>query len=518
MAAQLLPIDLVSPGFRGVNFEEAQNVLQPHWATVAQNAVLDQSGRVASRRGYSDVTTTAVTGDLDIKTLFEYIREGGADEIIVAWDDAGGAGIANDIDDPEANIIDGTVVVTDGSWWFQNYNDKCIGFIDGQKPIVYNGTGTFATVVEGSGTAPTSLGGVGMCAGGRVWGVDSDGQVIKFTGLLDETNWGGAGSGSIDMQNIWTKGTDIVTAITMFNGALVVFGKRHIVIWVDGVGNQLGIDPDNLYVSDVIEGTGCISQWSLQNIGEADLLFLSRNGVQSLGRVLASGGSAGINTMSSKVTTQIEADIEGNAANVIRSVVSDGMYIISFPTTGRSYTFAHQRPFQTEEGETLFPITTWDLAPTAWLRDTGNARLLLGYAGNVGLYGGADTDAGTAFTFSYESSWLDLGEGIANRLKLLKRIGSIVFTQSATTMNFKWDFDFKGSWTSKSKTFASGGGAEWGIAEWNVDEWAGGISLRIIKIPATGTGQYIKVGVSVEVASQVSIQQLEIFSKLGRVA
>jgi hypothetical protein len=218
------------------------------------------------------------------------------------------------------------------------------------------------------------------------------------------------------------------------------------------------------------------------------------------------------------VNTSLLADLADTTANTIRSVVDPerGIYIISFPSEERSWVLHYTRPFKDEvTGQVLFPITTWDLAPTAWLWDQSNRRLLLGFAGNVGLYGGLDTDNGTSFQLEYQSSWLDLGEQYANRLKILKRLGSILFITQASTVTYKWDFDFKGEFLSKTVSFAGGTIAEWGSAEFGEDEYSGGLSLRIFKFPARGQGQYIKVGIALTVTSQFSIQQLELFAKLG---
>ena len=514
MALQIQPIDLVAPGFRGVNFEQQRSILPPHYATVAQNCYIDQNGLLTSRKGYSDITGTAIGSTPNVETLHEYIQEDGTREYIVAWD----GGIGNDIDDPSGNDISGSVTDTSGTWRFGNGWDKVIGFQDGQKPIVYTGTGTFATVSEASGTAPTIADGVGLVAYGRVWGLDADKQIIKFSALQDETHWS-TGAGQIDMASIWTNGTDQVTAIAAWGGALVVFGHRHIVFWVDGQGNQLGIDPDQLYVSDIVEGTGCESQWSLQLLGESDVLFLGSDGVHSLRRVLQSGGGAPVVNLSRLVRSQLLSDIQNTSSlSEIRSAIhqTDGLYILSFPTVGRTWVFHYNRPYRDDATQDIqLPITTWDLAPTAWLWDEANARLLLGFAGNVGLYGGAVADNGTNFNLEYQSSWLNLGEQVANRLKILKRIGSIIFVTAASAVTYKWDFDFKGQFSSKTVNYSAASVAEWGTAEFNSSEYSGGLSLRIFKFPARGRGQYMKVGVTVEVTSTFSIQQLELFSKLG---
>jgi hypothetical protein len=236
--------------------------------------------------------------------------------------------------------------------------------------------------------------------------------------------------------------------------------------------------------------------------------------------VLETGAGAGITTLSRKVNTTLLSDLTGQSTpkTSLRSVVDPirGIYVLTFPGMGRSWVFHYTRPFQDETtGQILFPITTWDLAPASWLWDQANRRLLLGFAGNVGLYAGADTDNGTNFNFEYQSSWMDLGEQVANRTKILKRIGSILFITQTSTVTYKWDFDFRGEFISKSVVFQGGSVAEWGTAEFGIAQYSGGLALRIFKFPARGRGQYVKVGVTLTVTSQFSIQQLELFAKLG---
>lgn len=513
MTAQLQPIDLVAPGFLGLNLAQASNILSPQFATQAQNCVIDSSGRLAARQGYVDQTTTEITSTPNVETLFEYRQGDGTRSLICAWD----GGIANSIDDPEGNDISGSVTDTSGRWWMQNFNDKVIAFQDGQKPIVYTGTGNFATVVESGGTAPTSHEGIGMCAYGRVWGVDSDGVTVKYSGLLDETDWNGSGAGSIDFSNIWTAGTDTITAIIAFNGDIVVFGKNHIIFITDGQGSSIGVDPNNIYVADVINGTGCLSQWSIQHVGESDLLFLSRNGVQSLQRVVLQKSNP-ITTQSKNVRTELMGDARAEDANAISSFYSpkDGFYGITFPTAGRTWILDQRFNYQDKQGDQLAIVTAWTLAPSSWcVRD--NDDLLLGVAGNVGLYNGNDDD-GASFRFVYQSPWLDLGEGLANRLKILKRIGAILFVQDEADILFKWGVDFSQDFNTSTKSVMGDGGAEWGVGEWGIAEFSGGLSLRILRVNARDTGQYFRLGIEGDITGTFAVQQLELFAKIGRLA
>jgi len=516
MPGQLAPVDLISPGFRGVNFEQEGSLLDPAWAVTANNATIDSSGRVASRRGYSNLTGTPIASTPAVKTIFQQLTEVGVYTNIIAWD----GGIGTGVDNPSGNDISGSVTDSDGTWWFQNFNSKCLGFQAGQKPIVRT-SGNFATVTEASGTAPTSAGGIGLCAYGRVWALDSDYQTIKYSALLDETHWT-TGAGSIDMSNVWTNGTDQVTAIVAFNGFLIVFGNKHVVIWSDGVGNQLGVDPAELIVDDIITGVGCASQWTLQFLGDSDIMFAGVHGVHSLSRVIQEK-SAPLNTWSRAVHDAFLDNLtEETSKNRIRSVIDPrrGLYILTFPVHAQqSWVFHFNRPFQAQEfNQVLFPITTWTLAPTAWYWDAENSRLLLGAAGIVGNYAGLDTDNGTSFVFDYESPYMHISEQVSNRLKILKRLGALIYVLSATTITFRWDFDFQGNIHTKAISFASGSGSEWGEGEWGEAEWSGALALRIRKFPANGQGQYIMIGLRATVVSQIAIQQLEIFSKIGAYA
>ena len=514
MTAQLQPIDLVAPGFLGLNLAQASNILSPRFATKAQNCVLDSSGRLAARDGYSVQTTTPITPSVNIETLFEYRKGDSSTAMLCAWD----GGIADSITDPEGNDISGVVTDTDGRWWMQNFNDKVVAFQDGQKPIVYTGTGNFATVVEASGTAPTSTNGIGLAAYGRIWAVDSDGVTIKYSGLLDETDWGGSGAGSIDMSNIWTAGTDSITALVAFNNALLVFGKNHVVFIADGQGSSIGLNPTQLYVADIITGTGCVSQWSVQAVGEAELLFLSRNGVQSLQRLIASGISNPVATLTKNVRTELSSDARGEMQNAISSFYSPkmGVYAVTFPTSGRTWVLDPRYPYQDAAKETLVPVTTWTLSPAAWaVRD--NDELLLGVSQEVGLYGGSD-DNGSSYRFIYQSPWLDLGEGLANRLKILKRIGAILFVKNEASIIFKWAVDFNQNFDQLTETVSGDAGDEWGVGEWGIAEFSGGLSLRIIRLNARDTGQYFKLGIEGDITGTFAVQQLEMFAKIGRLA
>jgi hypothetical protein len=510
MTKQLTAVNMVSPGNLGINSTQAGTLLPPQYALTATNCVIDSSGRLAARKGHVVDSTTAITASAPVQVIHEYRREAGTSETLVTWD----GGIGNSIVDPEGNDVSGAITDADGRWVLLNFNDKCIGIQDGLDPVVYTGT-TFATIVAASGTIPS--GATGHSAFGRLWILDSDKQTIKYSGLLDETDWGGAGAGQIDMSSVWTDGTDTVTAITSFNGALIVFGKRHIVFWVDGQGSAIGLDPDNIYVTDIIQGTGCLVDFSIQPVGETDLLFLSRNGVQSIARLIQERSSP-IQTLSKAVRDDLVTDVNSAVLADIRSVFSpeDGFYLLSVPTACRTWCLDQRRRYPDADGSPLSVVTTWDKCPTAWCsQDDGT--LLMGLPGEVATYT-SHADGAATYRVRYRSPWLDLGEDFADRLKMLKRIGAVIELSTDTNVIIKWRTDFEDNFRSATRAVAAGALAEFGTAEWGTAEWSSGLAIRILKVPARATGQYFQVSLEVEVDSIFAIQQLELFAKVGRLA
>lgn len=508
---QLQPIDLVTPGFRGLNTAQSGSILSPVYCTIADNAIIDASGRLAARDGVTDVTTTPISPVATVRTLHEYIKEDGSVELIVAWD----GGISNSAADPEAADISGAVTDADGIWRFQNFNNLVLGFQQGLTPIVYSGTGTFATIVPSSGTAPT--GEVALAAFGRVWAMMADNQTIKYSATLDHLDWGGAGAGQIDMSNIWTNGTDQVTALAAFNGQLVVFGRHHIVFFGDGNLGVLGISPTQLAVTDIVTGTGTISQYSLQPIGESDLLYLSDEGVQSLTRVILEKSNP-ITTLTKYVRDDLLDGVRQEDPRDIRSTYNSRIaaYVLSLPTSGATWVLDQRRRWTDEfDGSELCTPTRWTIAPTALVTRRSKEMYLAIEDGYVSEYTGSN-DRGTKFRFIYQSPWLDLGEQVANFLKILKRIGSIVYVSAETAIVFKWAVDFNDNFRSLTVTVPGDVSAEWGEGEYGEAEYGGSLALRIIKKAARHKGQYYRLGIEADVEGEFSIQQAELFAKIGR--
>ncbi len=514
--APLAPISLVSPGAAGLNKQNEAAVLGPEWATEAYNAVFDISGRLTARKGWSPTTTTPMTGTPVVDVIFEYIKEDGTRTILSSGGSKIWAGVTAPTD------VTGTATVTVGdNWQFLNFNDVVLAVQQGEQPIRSTG-GNFADLVAGAGTAPQ--GNCGLAAFGRVWIADSDKQTLKYSDLLNETLWSGGSSGNIDMSSVWPNGMDEIVALAAYNGSLVIFGKNTIVFYRDQFGTVLGLDPETLYVSDTIVGTGCIARDSVQQIDNGDILFLSANGVQSLARLIQERSNP-INNVSSNVRDYLLAFTSSETPTEIRSLYAprEGFYLLVLPSSQR--VFAFDTRYRMQDG--TYRVTEWAARIKAGARSNDNTIYLslAHLGGRIGTYAGYNdrdsSNAATTFDFKYNSGWLDLGQEASSYIKILKTInGTVLSGVAGNTMSILWDFDFQNDFESYNITFDNTAEAgEWGIGEWGEMEWGGGAALQRFNVPASGSGQFVKIGVNVPIDENTFVlQQLNLYAKIGRLA
>jgi hypothetical protein len=456
-----------------------------------------------------------------INQLAEYIKADASATVISAAGLKLYSGLATLTD------ITGSVTPTTDDWQFQNFNDFILGFQVGKTPISWAGTGNFVTITATSGSAPT--GGAAVAAFGRVWGVDADNNIIKYSGLLDHLNWGAAGSGSINMRSIWTRGTDQVVGLAAVGATLVVFGKRHIVLFTDGRGSTLGLDPATMYVVDTIEGTGLVARDSVAPVGDGDLLYLSPTGVQSLSRTIQNKNNP-LATVDGHVRDYVQSFTAGESVSKIRAVYNADkqFYLLILPQSGRC--FCYDTKFPLQDGS--LRVTEWNSIAPKCAVFRANNTMLTGQSGFIGLYSGF-SDNGASYQFLYTSPNVYLSPEVQNRLKILKRIGSIVFTKSTTNLTYQWGFDFEGFTGQITRAVQGGNVPEYGRAEYgssgkydvndplavagvNFSEYGGGLSLRIVNIPASGAGRWIQIGLTASInGSELAVQELDIYSKIG---
>jgi len=271
--ARLIPLNIITPGKFGLNTQQAEQSLGLEWATEATNCIVDDSGRLSARKGWEAVTTSAISGNPSIESLGEYISIAGTSAIISA--------AANKIYSGTSALTERTGTITpptDDNWKFMNFNNKVIGMQADHTPIVGAG-GAFADIVAGTGTLPT--GHACLSAFGRLWATKSttDKTTLVYCSLLDETLWGSGSAGSLDLKTVWAHGIDEITALAEFQGKLLIFGKRSVLIYTGAS------TPSTMTLADHITGVGCIARDSVQDVG-TDIFFLSDSGLRSLVRTV----------------------------------------------------------------------------------------------------------------------------------------------------------------------------------------------------------------------------------------
>jgi len=359
--------------------------------------------------------------------------------------------------------------------------------------------------------------------GGRLWILDSDYTTIKYSGLLDETDWGSTDAGSFDMTNVWNE-NDKVTAMAFFNGAWIVFGTNNIAIYTDGKGSAKGISPTQAYLADTITGVGCISQKTIQYV-EGDLWFLSQHGLQSFSRLIQQKSNPLENLSANVRDTFINEIANATTAN-IRTVYSpeEQFYLVSLPslsatgdgTTDAGKVWYFDTRMRMETGATR--VATWNgLVPRAMVHRKSGQLVMARYsqAGKVGEYS-TYQDNGVDFTFVFETGWLDMG--IGEFIKIPKRLRATIYASQSQTLLFKWAYNFANSFKTQSVNLvAQSTAAEWGIGEWGLGEFGGGLNLMEKSAQSTGSGRVIKLGLQLSSNNnQFSVQDLDLYAKIGR--
>lgn len=508
MSAPLAPISLVADGVKGLNLQSQNQLLDPGWATEATNLVFNSQGSLSSRNGWQAINSTPISGSPAIGQIFEYTPITGSNVIITA------AGHKLYTGTTSLTDVTGSLTITANNWKFVNFNGYVYGLQTGHPLIQYTGTGNFTAVTAATGSVPN--GNELLSAFGRLWSTDSTGQLLIYSQLLDATNWSVTGAGNFDMTSVWGNGNDSIVALAAFNSFLIVFGSKNVVIWADGSGSDLGLNPINAYVYDMVSGIGVVGRDTVQNCNGADLAFLAYSGVQSLQRLIIERSNA-IKNLSLNVRDALNIDVAAESPSAIRTTYNayNGFYLLLLPASGQLYVF--DTKITLDDGS--WRVTVWDsFVPSALLTLHDSTTLYCGRAGQLFQYSGA-TDNGASYISTYLSPWLSLGEEVQTRLKMLKRISAIIAFSGSGTLTTSWAYDFSQTFYSYQTTLNAGTSSGlWGTSQWGLSTWGSAFLTQSVAIPASGTGQFIKIGLSFPVSgATMTFLQTQLYAKVGRV-
>jgi len=502
-ASPLTPVSIVAPGFFGLNTQEASVNVQQNFALVANNAVIDSYGRVGARKGYT--TLSDVDANDIVYCIHEHVNKDGSTEIFFA----GGDRFYNmDADGTTTTAYTDGAPPADANWQPMSFNGDAYFFHEGHMPIVNDIVGGTGWVDLSSFSAmPPSVtqAGVGLSAYGRMWMARTNlgKTTVYWSDTLIGTSFNTGTAGALDLENVFTNGTDEITHLAAFNGNLVIFCKKTIIIYS---GAQ---QPETMQLVDIIDGVGCIARDSVQDIG-TDILFLSDTGVRSLGRVIQEKSSP-MRDLSRNVRDQLLSELAGESG-IVKSAYyeKEAFYLITIPSLQKVWCFDIRSAL--EDGS--FRVTTWTGQGYSSFCTTRTNKMFIGTSLRVSEYGGFNDNL-DSYTMSYYTTHLDAGAP-AN-LKMLKSSSFMFIGGGGTAITIKWDVDYGSNYGSRVFTFPTNSSGQYGIDEYTVAVFSPGIVINRKDVTLSKTGRVFQLGIEATIdGSPLSVQQIDIFVKGGR--
>ena len=505
MAQQLSSINLVAPAFKGINTEDSPLAQDPSFAEVADNAVIDQRGRIAARKGLS-VTTTNKTqlGTASLRAIKEFRDSGGNTKIFSVGNNKILSGTTTLADETP-----GSYTITADNWKMVNFNDNIYFFQRGYEPLVYNNAGgsvvKLSTVSGAAGVSSTMYGNEVLAAYGRLWTADfsTDKSTVYWSDLLIGHDWSGGTSGSIDISKVWPDGYDEIVALSAHNNALIIFGKRSIVVYE-------GADaPATMQLVDTVSGVGCVDRDTVQYTG-VDVLFLSQTGLKSFGRTIQEK-SMPISSLSGTITKDI-ISLLTTESEFYRSVYypEENFYLLNF--VGHNTIFCFDVRGTIENG--AYRATRWPGTGFTCFARKDNGDLLIGSSLGIGQYTGYNDNSGT-YRFQYTSPELSFGDPA--KLKFLKKIRPTIFGGEGATLFCDWSYDFQASSGSTFITLLDHATAEYNVDEFNVGQFSLGRFTSRENINATGSGGTLSINMEADVdGKEISLQEINVLALLGK--
>ena len=519
MSQQLQTQSISAPGFFGLNTQDSPLDLAAGFALVATNCIIDQYGRIGSRKGWARVNSSS--GDLganNVGVIHELVQSDGTLTILFA-----GNNKLFKLDGSNAVVEltyggGGTApTITASNWSCASLNGITYFFQVGHDPLIFDpavSSTTYRRVSEKTGyvgTVPSAN--IVISAFGRLWAADTstDNVTVSFSDLLAGHIWSTGTAGTLNIDRVWPNGADEITGLAAHNGFLIIFGKRQILVYANAT------TPSTMSLQDTVGGIGCIARDSIQSTGK-DVLFLSNSGVRSFARTIIEK-SAPIGDLSKNIRSDFMSIIGSETLANIKTVYSEteAFYLMTLPTVKEVYCFDTR--VQLQDGS--FRVTVWDsIEPTALL-SRRNGDVLIGKNGYIGKYSNYQ-DHTSSYRMMYYTNHADLGN--ANVTSLLKRLKIVVIGGTNQYVTMKWGFDFTTNYLSANALIPTQSVSQYGIAEYGanatvVAQYSDGVALQTLVVQASGSGKIVQTGYESNInGSPLSIQRIEIQSKDGKMS
>jgi hypothetical protein len=486
-----------------VNSEDSPIAQDTSFAEIADNAIIDRQGRLASRKGNNVLTTnkTALGAD-HIHNIHEFYDSAGNETIFSTGNNKIMSGTTTLTD-----VTPGSYTITANDWKIVNFNDKAYFFQRGFDPLVHdnsNGLRTF-TVANGGATNATFKANEVLAAFGRLFiaGNASNDTIIYWSDLLDGNAFSGGSSGNIDVSKAWPDGADKIVALAAHNDFLVVFGEHSIIVYS-------GADsPASMAISDTVSGVGCIDRKTVVSIG-SDLLFLSDDGLRSLGRTIQEK-SLPISDLSRNVKQDLIAKLASKTspASTVYSP-ENYFYLLCLPDSNLVYCFDLRG--RLENGS--FRVTKWPSVNFKSFARDRDGTIYIGTTDGIGKYDGFD-DNNSSYIFRYSSPGLTFGD--PSKIKILKKIRPTIIGGNNVDIVLSWTYDFSVQANTSRFRVGSTNPAFFGVSEYTQAEFSLGDLISRKSLNCTGNGTVITVGLQTEVnGASISLQEMNVLALIGK--
>jgi len=513
MAQELASINLVAPAFKGINTEDSPLAQDPSFAEIADNAVIDQRGRIAARKGLSVITTNkTVLGSGRIRAIKEFKNDAGTTKVFSVGNNKIISGTTTLVDETP-----GGYSISADNWKMVNFNDSIYFFQRGYAPLIYNtvASGTsggantdvvlLSSVNSAAGISSTIFGNEVLAAYGRLWTADfaADKSTVYWSDLLAGHIWTSGSSGSIDISKVWPDGYDEIVALSAHNNHLIIFGKHSVVVYSGATA------PASMTLADTISGVGCVDRDTVQATG-TDVLFLSQTGLKSFGRTIQEK-SMPLSSLSGTITKDIIATLTAET-DFFRSVYhpEENFYLLTF--SSENMTFCFDLRGALDNGS--YRATRWpETGFTSYVRQD-NGTLLIGSEHGIGQYSGYQ-DNSDSYVFKYTSPELSFGDPA--KLKFLKKLRATILGGKDSVIAVRWAYNFNSSSAVEEITLVGPTLAEYNVSEFNEDEFTNGLFIARPSVNTSGSGGTLSINMESDIdGKEMSLQEINVLALVGK--
>jgi len=449
MAQPQVNISLTAPGFAGVNTQDSPLDMEVQYAAEADNCVIDNFGRISSRKGFKYITTNPdVLGGGPVETVFEFLRQDTGAQFIFA---CGNNKIFIQQTVAPFELVELTLpalyTITANDWCIASLNNKCFFVQAGHEPLVFEpsvSTTALRAFDDGSGGPTWSIGYPNVChaAFGRLFlgEFDNSKEIVWYSSLLNGDSYTGSGAGTFTTNWYWPSGFDNISAIHAHNNFLVVFGKSNILLYT----TDTDVD-NNLKLIDTIENIGCVARDSIVSTG-IDLMFLDGTGVRSLNRTVQEK-SVPVGDISRNVRQDLQNQIRSADNSTISAVfdTNESIYITFVPSAPVAYVFDTWNPLPPYGAAR---VTTWSRLRVQCGVRLNNGNSVFGGLGGVYTYeGGNDIYLDSnedpvveEIPMTYITHPMDFNS--PSNLVFPKQVDVTVLGALDGTLTLKWGYDY----------------------------------------------------------------------------